>query len=625
MRAWSLGGQWHWELDACGQVRRKGKRLIYDPRICVDHHHGPRPERLDPGFVYAANHNLTLDLGGHLRSWRRWIFFAYTFLWGSYPRWGWPSFGQTYLGRLVRYGDWRFIRLLAASLRGQVGRARRAAAGHLRWRRRPGCSPGSGRGRIANGCWRPSSWSCCWPSSSCPAGWHSGGAAICSTWPSWGWPRLPCAVPGWGWSSCWPTGPLPPHVRFAGASNLQSLGKDLFALALAGMWLLDTVLSRRRLERSPLDLPLLLFFVLAAVQALRAPSLLRGALALKILFVYVPVYFLVYHNPPRSRRQLKALLWLLLAVAAVTAVYGLYQYQFLQGVASPTVSIEGEVAYLSRRANQARVLSTFTHSTVFSLYLSLMIVLGLSLLPSAGGAGRLALLAVLALLVAVLPLTLSRVGWVGLGLGLLVLAAVSQRSAYRVLAVLLLLAAGLVLFVFSPEATQETLSWSFTGQDDSFVIRGNLLRWAYVMTFYELPLGCGVGTLPDSADLVQRVTRLAEPPYTCFYRGVPVTSADTVAMAIGVQMGALGYLLFLRAHIVIFWQGVRVYRGLTDPFLKALGAGLLAYLAVMTFSNFFGGSTQAYPVVDLYFWFFVALLLSLGRIQDRFQAQEAAP
>ena len=142
------------------------------------------------------------------------------------------------------------------------------------------------------------------------------------------------------------------------------------------------------------------------------------------------------------------------------------------------------------------------------------------------------------------------------------------------------------------------------------------------MTFYEYPLGCGLGTQPDSAELVSRVRHAYEPPYVCFYRGVPVNSADTVAMGIAAQLGAIGYLIFLGLHIAIWRHGIRVYRSLNDPFLKALGGGLLAYMAIMTFSNYFSSSTQAYPVVDLYFWFFVGLLLSLGRIERHLAAQE---
>jgi GT2 family glycosyltransferase len=121
------GGRWHWEIDASFQIRRAGKRLVFDPHICVDHFAGPRPGTFDPGFVYAANHNLTLNLVKHFGLWRRLAFLAYTFLWGNYPEMGLAVFGRTYLSRLVRYGDIGFIRLLGLSLRGKMDALRALA------------------------------------------------------------------------------------------------------------------------------------------------------------------------------------------------------------------------------------------------------------------------------------------------------------------------------------------------------------------------------------------------------------------------------------------------------------------------------------------------------------------
>lgn len=114
------GGRWHWELDACFQIRRAGKRLVFDPRICVDHFPGPRAGTFDPRFVYAANHNLTLNLIKHFGAGRRLAFLVYTFLWGDFPEMGLAVFFRTYLSRLVRQGDIGFIRLLGVSLKGKL-------------------------------------------------------------------------------------------------------------------------------------------------------------------------------------------------------------------------------------------------------------------------------------------------------------------------------------------------------------------------------------------------------------------------------------------------------------------------------------------------------------------------
>lgn len=114
------GGRWHWEIDMCFQVRQAGKRLVFDPQIGVDHFHGPRPGVYDPGFVYAANHNLTLNLFRNFEPWQQLAYLFYAFLWGDYPEMGLAVFAKTYLGRLVGERDWAFGRLLGASWRGKV-------------------------------------------------------------------------------------------------------------------------------------------------------------------------------------------------------------------------------------------------------------------------------------------------------------------------------------------------------------------------------------------------------------------------------------------------------------------------------------------------------------------------
>jgi glycosyltransferase involved in cell wall biosynthesis len=122
-------GAWgrHWELDACLQIQRVGKRLVFDPHICVHHFHAPRPSILAPDFVYMANHNVTLNLVKHFGPWRRWVFLAYTFLWGDYPEMGLVVFFKDYLSRLVHHREVEFVRLLKASLGGKIDALRALA------------------------------------------------------------------------------------------------------------------------------------------------------------------------------------------------------------------------------------------------------------------------------------------------------------------------------------------------------------------------------------------------------------------------------------------------------------------------------------------------------------------
>jgi hypothetical protein len=417
--------------------------------------------------------------------------------------------------------------------------------------------------------------------------------------------------------------PFAAYLRFAGFSNLQSLFKDLFALGIFGLWALGALVKRQKLIGTPLDLPILLFVLLGALNVLRAPTLLRGALAFKIFFTYVPIYFLVVQCPP-SRKQLRGILWALLVVGALAALYGLFQYT--QGSVSQDAAVEATrfdpeasyaptVALSNWRGGQIRAFSTFGHAGVFALFLAMCLALGLGLERTASGWGRVALGAILLPLAAAVPTTLTRVGWIGVLLAVLTLFLVSSSGSARIK---LLVAVALLILVFSlaGPVVESTLSWTGSAEDTSFQTRPQLLFWAARMTFIERPEGCGMGVLPDAAALASRVTKAYQPPNTCFWRGHPLQSADTVVFSIGVQMGALGVLLYLWIFVLIWKHGLGIYCQLSDPFLKGVAAGILGYLSAMTFANFLAGSPSAYPVVDFYFWLFVGVLMSLKRIQE---------
>jgi hypothetical protein len=417
--------------------------------------------------------------------------------------------------------------------------------------------------------------------------------------------------------------PFAAYLRFAGFSNLQSLFKDIFALGIFGLWALGVLARREKLVGTPLDLPVLLFVLLGALNVLRAPTLLRGVLAFKIFFTYVPIYFLVVQCPP-SRKQLRIVLWALLVVGALAALYGLFQYR--QGGVPQNVAVEGTrfdpeagyaptVALSNWRRGQFRALSTFSHAGVFARFLAMCLALALGLERSVSGWGKVALGVILLPLAAAVPTTLARAGWIGILLVVLTLFLLSSSGSTRARLLLIMVLVVLAFSLAGPVA-KRTLSWTGSAQDTSLQTRPRLLYWAARMTFIERPEGCGMGVLPDAAALASRVTKAYEPPYTCSWHGYYLQGADTVAFSIGVQMGALGYLLYVWIFVLIWKHGLGIYRGLGDPFLKGVAAGILGYLAALTFSNFLAGSPSAYPVVDFYFWLFVGVLMSLKRVEE---------
>ncbi|MFZ0639021.1 MAG: glycosyltransferase [Candidatus Acidiferrales bacterium] len=79
-------------LDLCFQARRKGYRIVYEPRAAVDHHVAARAPELDRSdrsrrtFSYCRNY--TYIMLKNSPAWRKFIFLSWTFLVGEYHAWG---------------------------------------------------------------------------------------------------------------------------------------------------------------------------------------------------------------------------------------------------------------------------------------------------------------------------------------------------------------------------------------------------------------------------------------------------------------------------------------------------------------------------------------------------------
>lgn len=79
-------------LDLCFQARRRGYRVVYEPRASVDHHVAARTPELDRGdrrrrmFSYCRNY--TYIMLRNSPAWRRMIFLGWTFLIGENEAWG---------------------------------------------------------------------------------------------------------------------------------------------------------------------------------------------------------------------------------------------------------------------------------------------------------------------------------------------------------------------------------------------------------------------------------------------------------------------------------------------------------------------------------------------------------
>jgi GT2 family glycosyltransferase len=79
-------------LDLCLQARRRGFRVLYDPRVLVHHHIAPRARELDradrPRRIFAYCRNFTYIMLNRLPWWRKPIFLAWWVAVGERTGWG---------------------------------------------------------------------------------------------------------------------------------------------------------------------------------------------------------------------------------------------------------------------------------------------------------------------------------------------------------------------------------------------------------------------------------------------------------------------------------------------------------------------------------------------------------
>ncbi|MGB6715529.1 MAG: glycosyltransferase [Candidatus Acidiferrales bacterium] len=79
-------------LDLCFQARRKGYRVVYEPRAAVDHHVAERAPELDrsdrPRRAFSYCRNYTYIMLKNSPAWRKFIFLTWTFLVGEHQAWG---------------------------------------------------------------------------------------------------------------------------------------------------------------------------------------------------------------------------------------------------------------------------------------------------------------------------------------------------------------------------------------------------------------------------------------------------------------------------------------------------------------------------------------------------------
>jgi GT2 family glycosyltransferase len=115
-------------LDLCLQAKKRGFRVIFEPRALVYHHPAPRPPELrrhERGpRLYCYCRNYTYIILKRFPTWRRLVFVGWWFFVGERDAWGLASLAFDKL-----FGEWRKNRHVAQAWAGKIKGARLWLAG----------------------------------------------------------------------------------------------------------------------------------------------------------------------------------------------------------------------------------------------------------------------------------------------------------------------------------------------------------------------------------------------------------------------------------------------------------------------------------------------------------------
>lgn len=276
----------------------------------------------------------------------------------------------------------------------------------------------------------------------------------------------------------------------------------LFDLGLALtilFWLTGTDRLRRwTLPRTPLTLPLLLFYVVCFAYMFISEMPLWAGLSAWRGWCVASVAFLLGYDLVQSSQQVRFYLWLVIGLSVISGVYGLYQYAagIESVIGSDTLVMQRHqfVTYATEEGEvEFRIFSTFTSAGAFGTMMGYAGLIALALLTGrrVGSAGKMLLgLALIPMLIS-LVLTGARGAVVTMLIGVAILCVYRRRiRIYMVMMVLLVVGAR-----FGVELTEGRAMKRLATLTDPQILWGRLsnpLRtgWEAIL---QAPLGKGLG------------------------------------------------------------------------------------------------------------------------------------
>lgn len=306
-----------------------------------------------------------------------------------------------------------------------------------------------------------------------------------------------------------------------------------------------------------------------------------------VMATFTLFYFVVI-NVITTRKQLKMILYTMITVGALTAIYGIYQYKY--GDIYSQAWLDSEMF----EDIKMRVYATLENPNVYGEYLILIIPFTISLLwTEKNWKKKLFLLTCLGILGLALVLTFSRGCWLGIIFAIAILALIiDKRFAFL----------GLLLLILAPFILPDTIISRFTSignlKDTSTSYRVNI--WLGTISMLKDYWLSGVGLGITSFNTIY-------PLYS--YNNIKAPHAHNLYLQIIVEYGIIGFIVMIGVLYNYFKMAIISLKAKKDIVLGGLMTAMIGYLVQsMTDHTWYN-----YRVV-LIFWVMVALTVITSQI-----------
>jgi len=364
--------------------------------------------------------------------------------------------------------------------------------------------------------------------------------------------------------------------------------KDFVLLAFFGLWILRRLHTRVWIK-STLNTPVILFLLILVFNLVRAPSLPVGLVGLKWHANFLPLYF-IGASLDLDKKKLKFLVTLLVVIGAINALYGL-----------GTIYGPPNIFRLSSRYSATVSGNIYAAHWLNVKIWALSLIMGTCLL-SAQLERRYKYLVIISspILYIALVLSLLRVAWVTLIVGLLFLAFIRKEKKLLIY----LLIGTLVIFTLFPPYVIERVRSIFSATDISRYNKEVRQIPLGIQMIVDNPLGHGLGTIVSI-----NYRHLIGSSVVNLLAG-SIGGLENGLLEVGFELGIPGLVAYLGILISALLVGLKTYRLLTDDFVKWLLAGILASFFMVLVGDMYVSYLKG---TEAFYWLFLGVLVSLRR------------